>query len=283
MGAEVSFETRNQQGKCPDFRARFTDGEIVVEAVSPVYNPEVGHKSTSRITLLNLIEGSVPNGWQVAVRELPEIGPSDSKREFKTAIQRLLDLPPPADSDTDVESVLELSTGSIRLHLYPSVSGGDRIIVEPALSAWGDSEKRIKNAVHRKRKQVRGSDMPVLLAVQNSSIMASFEDYDIALFGRGFETYDQSDQLIETGFRPTGALNEKREKLPTYAGVLAFLEMGFMGGQPPVLYQHPRFSGILPRAVLELQVRTYDREAGFVRVKESQNESLMQGLKVVRV
>lgn len=281
MGAEVSFEIKNREGKCPDFIARFPDAPIIVEAVSPVYNPEVEGESTSRIPLLDFIESKVPDGWRVEVWKLPDIGPSDSKREFKKAIERMLAIPPPTDSSIDVECALELSTGMIRLHLSSSISQGDKIIVEPPLTAWGDSEKRIKNALHRKRKQVRNSDLPVLLAIQNSSIIARFEDYDIALFGR---TLDRRRTVGGTGFSPTGALNEKRDKTPTYAGVLAFLEMSFPGGGPaPVLYQHSRFSGTLPKAVLELELRRYDEQAACIRVKESENADLMQGLRFVRV
>ena len=283
MGAEVSFEIKNQEGKCPDFIARFSDTAIIVEAVSPLFNPEVEGKSTRRIPLLNFIESKVPDGWRVAVWELPDIGRSDSKIEFKKAIERMLAIPPPTDSSIDVERALELSTGLIRLHLWPSISQGIKVLVEPVLTAWGDSEKRIKYVIHRKRKQVRSSDLPVLLAVQNTSISGSFEDYDIALFGRTFDRYDQLMRLVEVGFSPTGILNEKRDKAPTYSGVLAFLQMGFLGGTPPVLYQHPRFSGTLPKAVLELELRRYDEQAACIRVKESENADMMQGLRFVRV
>lgn len=279
MGAEVSFEVKNREGKCPDFIARFPDAPIIVEAVSPGYNPEVEGKSTSRIPLLDFIESNVPEGWHVEVWELPDIGPSDSKREFKKAVERMLAIPSSTDSSVHMECALELSTGMIRLHLSPSITEGAKMIVEPPLTAWGDSEKRIKNAIHRKRKQVRNSELPVVLAVQNSSIIASFEDYDIALFGRTFERQDELGRVVENGFRPTGTLNEKRDKAPTYAGVLAFLEMSFPGGGPaPVLYQHSRFSGTLPKAVLELELRRYDEQAACIRVKESENVGLMRGL-----
>jgi len=283
MGAEISFESRNQQRKCPDFMARFPDVSIVVEAVSPAFNREVEDESTSRIPLLDFIESKVPEGWRTAVWELPDIGPSDSKTGFKKEIERMLDIPSPTDSSTDLEWADELSTGVIRLHLFPSNSARDKILVEPALTAWGDSEKRIKYAIHRKRKQVRSSESPVLLAVQNTSISGSFEDYDIASFGRTFDRYDQLMRLVEVGFQPTGILNEKRDEAPTYAGVLAFVQTGFLGGRAPVLYQHPRFSGILPRAALELEVRTYDHQAACIRVKESENVDLMRGMRFVRV
>ncbi|HXU36424.1 MAG TPA: hypothetical protein VN937_08680 [Blastocatellia bacterium] len=284
IGAEVSFEVKNRQGKCPDFIARFPDAPIIVEAVSPVYNPEVESKSTGRVSLLNFIESKIPNGWQCTVWELPHIGPSDSKREFKKAIERMLELPVQASASRDVKLVHSLSTGLIRLQLSPSITDGAKIIVEPPLTAWGDSEKRIKSAIHRKRKQVRNSDLPVLLAVQNSSIVASFEDYDIALFGRTFERQDGLGRVVETGFRPTGTLNQKRDRAPTYAGVLAFLEMSFPGGGPtPVFYHHSRFSGMLPKAVLELEVRRYDEQSARVRVKESERADLMRGLGFVRL
>ncbi len=48
---------------------------------------------------------------------------------------------------------------------------------------------------------------------------------------------------------------------PTWAAVLAFLNVGFLGGPDPVLYLHPRFGGRLPEALVALENRRYDAEA----------------------
>jgi hypothetical protein len=76
------------------------------------------------------------------------------------------------------------------------------------------------------------------------------------LFGSGYERYDEPRRFVEKAFAPHGLFNEKRDTPPTVAGVLAFLTVGFNACTAPVLYRHPRFSGVLPKALLQLLIRT---------------------------
>ena len=54
---------------------------VTVEAVSPVYDAYAGETAKNRIPLLQIIEDAAPAGWGVAVWELPNIGPADSKTQ----------------------------------------------------------------------------------------------------------------------------------------------------------------------------------------------------------
>ncbi len=265
LGAELSFQTTNAQGKCPDFVVDFPDGRIIVEAIAPVFNAAVGEEAKNRIPLLDFIDSKIPDGWSVAVWDLPDIGPAESKKEFRRAVTRLLDIPPPTQDATDFELCEEIQLGSIRLHLWPGTSNKRRVITDGILAGLDDSETRIRHALRKKRRQVRGSTAPVLLAVKASGISSDFEDFDIALFGRTYESYNVAGELVASGFTPSGEFNNNSGKAPTYAGLLAFLEMGWLGGPSPVLYRHPRAKVQLPKSLLALEERSYDAQAGEIQ------------------
>lgn len=283
LGADLQFESTNTNGRCPDFAAHFPDGKIIVEAIAPMFNATVGVEEKNRIPLLEIIDSQIPEGWLVGVWELPKIGPADSKREFKRTIARMLDVRPPTEDSTDLELTAELPSGIIRLHLWPGSSRTRRVAMEGVYTTFDNSEARIRHAIHQKRSQVRGSDAPVLLAIQASGISSSFEDFDIALFGRTYESYNERRELVETGFMASGEFNNKSDKAPTFAGVLAFLEMGWLGGPTPILYRHPRSVSVLPESVLKLEQRTYDRNAGEIRIQSSTVDNLLQKLRFVEI
>jgi hypothetical protein len=93
-----------------------------------------------------------------------------------------------------------------------------------------------------------------------SGISSDLEDFDRALFGSTFERIDIGRQILETGFIANGEFTRqiRKEAAPTYAGVLAFLNVGLQHVADPVLYLHPRSSARLPSAVLNLRQRMYD-------------------------
>jgi len=283
LGADLAFETSNSEGKRPDFAANFPDCKIIVEAIAPTFNASVGVEAKNRIPLLEIIDSNIPDGWLVGVWELPKIGPADSKQDFKRAVERVLDILPPTEDATDFELTAELPSGVIRLHLWPGSSRNRRVAMEGVYTTFDNSEERIRHAIRQKRRQVRSSDAPVLLAIQASGISSSFEDFDIALFGRTYESYDRHGALVETGFTPSGEFNNKSDKAPTYAGALAFVDMGWLGGPAPVLYRHPRSSSVLPESVLRLAQRTYDAKAGKIRNQPSAEHNLMQKLRFVQM
>jgi hypothetical protein len=78
-------------------------------------------------------------------------------------------------------------------------------------------------------------------------------------------------------------LTENRDTTPTFAGVLAFLTVGFHACTAQVLYRHPRFSGILPEAMLQLEQRTYNEESHAIQLQPSTARGLVERLNFVKV
>lgn len=227
LGASIVIEDRNPDGRRPDFRAQFPDAAITVEAKAPIFDAATGAELKNRVPLLNFIESNVPIGWRVCVDQLPNIGPADSRKNFERTVQRMLNIPPPNEEDTDRELTAELPAGIIHLHLFPNLSN-ERLGWEAPISLIDNSQERIRLAVKRKRRQVRTSQTPVVLAIQASGICSDFEDFDLALFGSDYDRYDEHRRFVETGFMPNGVFNDKNsDKAPTFAGVLAFLNVGW--------------------------------------------------------
>lgn len=282
LGAAVEYEPDGAGGTRPDVRATFPDGAVVVEAVAPVFNAEVGEVARNYVPLLDLIEQRKPSGWHVGVPEIPAIGPNDSKKEFVRVVEEMLD---PATLDAEaghIELVRELGAGTIRLWLWPASRDSERVAIDPIMTAWDTSEKMIRKAVKSKKRQARGAGVPVLLAAYNSALGASWEDFDIALFGRTYERLDFQGRVVETGFEPSGAFNPHRTDPPTYAGVLAFIELGLAGGPQPIIYRQPRYTGTLPAALMDVEQRIYDAERGTVEVVPARRDDLMQALRFAR-
>jgi hypothetical protein len=282
LGATIELEQTNLEGRRPDFTARFPDETIIVEAVSPIFNCEASEIAKNRNPLFRIIESNIPQGWRVGVGELPKIGPSDSRKEFERRVKRMLSISPPSGSTRNIELFAEISTGVIRLYLCPGEVKSCRLMWEAPITAFDNSEERIRFAVKRKRSQVRSSHKPVLLAVEASGISSDFEDFDKALFGHTYESYNKEGQLEERGFKPDGAFNTRSNKPPAYAGVLAFLNVGFWGGPAPLLFSHPRFMGNLPKSILRLEERRYDKASNEIQVVSAKINDLMQRLKFVQ-
>lgn len=283
LGASIVLEDANPDGRRPDFKAEFPDAIVIVEAKSPVFNGETGEELKRRIPLLNYIESKIPTGWLVSVWQVPDIGPSESRKHFERVVNQMLDVPRPHQDDTYRELIEEFGNGIIHLHLIPKPLNNSRLGWEAPISLVDNSQSRIIHAVKSKRKQVRNSQAPVLLAIQASGISSDFEDFDMALFGGGFERYDENHRLVETGFLPNGIFNNKSDKAPTYAGVLAFLNVGFNICVGPVLYHHPRFSGTLPNALLQLEQRKYNGIINVIETVSSKSPHLNETLNLVKV
>jgi hypothetical protein len=282
LGASIELEETNAEGRRPDFTAKFPDETIIVEAVSPIFNSEAGEIVKNRSPLFRIIESNIPQGWHVGVWKVPKIGPNDSKKEFKRAVKQMLSISPPSEGTGDIELSTEISTGVIHLHLWPGEMKSRRLMWEVPVTAFDNSEERIRYAVKRKRSQVRSSHKPVLLAIEASGISSDFEDFDKALFGHTYESYNLRMQLDEKGFKPDGLFNARSNKPPTYAGVLAFLNVGLWGGPAPLLYNHPRFVGNLPKSILRLEQSKYDAASNEIQVVSAKINDLMQRLKFVQ-
>lgn len=281
LGGSLVFENDNRDGKRPDFNVQFSDVTIIVEAKAPIFNDATGEQLKSQAPLHDFIESNIPKGWGVSVCQLPTIGPADSQKEFKRTIENMLRIPPPSEENENNELIEELPTGIIHLHLWSKKITSKQLMSDAPIAAFDNSEVRIRYAVKKKREQVRGSEEPVLLAIHASGIGSGFDDFDMALFGRGYARHDKQRRLVETGFAPDGIFNERNAKTPTHAGVLAFLTVGFNACTSPVLYRHPRFSGILPEALLRLEQRMYNEKFNEIQIQPSRMQSLVERLNFV--
>lgn len=282
LGASVLMETETQSGSRPDITACFEDVEIVIEATSPTFNSELGEDAKLRTPLLDIIEAHAPEGWSIAVETLPEIGPSDSKKEFRREVKKKLTLPPPSPEAKEQIISVTVSQGEVVLKLFPKRYADDRaIIIEPGYAYFDDTESRVRRKVKSKRKQVRDVEASVLLAIDGKGLSSDPEAFDRALFGSSAEVLNENRQTERTFFDANGAFMSG-EGEPTYAGVLAFFELGFGDGCDPILFLHPRFKGKLPQELLQLEQHTYVGDSG-VQVEPSQNSGFLKQLNFVRV
>ena len=226
LGATIVVEPDSAAGTRIDFEARFPDGAISVEAKSPVFMGYLGDTIRGRNPLLDIIEGLVPDGWTAWVSELPNIGPADSKRSFKSAVETMLgDISPPKEGTSSQTLSREIDVGTVTIELYPKRTGGSPIGVEPVLSWVGsDGIDRIRRAVKAKRRQARNADLPTLLAIGVAAGIArtDIEDFDRALYGERVAIVGMNRQIMAEEFRATGIFARESSDPSTYAGLLAF-------------------------------------------------------------
>jgi hypothetical protein len=272
LGASIEVEQSVEEtSRRPDFRAQFPDRAVTVEATVPELNRVVGKRMDWNEELVEIIESLTPEGWSVQVWHVPELGPNDSKREFKRTIaQAFAGVPtqPPADA-TPIE-ITDRFGADLRLTLWPGRIGGRVAGVRGVASGVDDTEERIRAAVTYKKKQVRNSTSPVVLAI-SASPFGGLDDFDQALYGLTFESVDQQGKTIRTGFKPTGVFGRNRPEPPTYAAVLAYRSVGFTEVVDPVLYLHPRSKAKLPEALMNLQVRSLDSNGVQIRAARMKN------------
>lgn len=88
---------------------------------------------------------------------------------------------------------------------------------------------------------------------------------------------------VACGFSPDGLFVSSGDGDPTYAGVLAFLQVGFSGSVQPVLYHHPRFSGKLPVGLRQLERRRFVRSPRGIAVEAATVDDIMARLRPVEV
>ncbi len=290
LGGDIEVEPESEAGTRIDFRVRFADGEVGVEVVSPVFDPDAGDVMKHRRPLLEIIESLAPPGWRIMVDALPDLGPSDSKRRFKAAVERLLDTEPPEPAAGLKRVETRLREGKLRLGILPQRTSGveGRVIMsEPAVAAWNTSEEKIRKAIKKKRLQGRNVEIPSILAVYANGISTTFEDFDHALYGRevgvlGTETATGALDVSGSEFHRDGVFN-KGEGDPTWAAVLAFVNVYLGDGSDPVLYLHPRFQGDLPETLTSIERRSFDPVAGSVNMVPSGRPGFMKGLSFVSV
>jgi hypothetical protein len=288
LGADIEVEPESEAGTRIDFFARFPDSTVSVEAVSPVFDADAGETAKRRSTLLDIVESLAPPSWRIMVVELPDLGPSDSRRQFKMTIKELLDTVPPEVGAEPMDLLSELPSGEVHLRVLPEHgpgnAGGPVIVAHPALTTFDNSEEKIRKAVKRKRRQGRNVNTPAILAIHATGISSEFHDFDLALYGREVGFYDTyARQITKSAFQADGMFNRRSGNEPTFAAVLAFVNVNFPGGPDPILYLHPRFRGNLPESFLDIETRSYDAEIKAVIVEPSRRTGFLGQLGFVSV
>jgi hypothetical protein len=204
----------------------------------------------------------MPPDSSVRVWRLPKIRPNDSKQQFKkTIIEIVAQLTPAHVNGDPIEVEVDFGElGELSLTLVPKRSEKRAVAVRAVISGVDTTQRRIQAAIKRKKKQVKKTGTPVILAVRTDAF-GDLEDYDRALFGSTFERVGLSGRTIETGFTPDGLFVKRRTEAPTYAGLLAYTAAAIPRVVDPILYIHQGFDGVLPEALMNFEVRTL-REGG---------------------
>jgi hypothetical protein len=186
IGASIQIEEENTDGTRPDYTVNFSNSTVIVEATAPIYNASAGVEFGNYEPLLEIIERELPPDTQVMVMSLPQLGPADSKKRFREAVRQLGSGIPLSGASQPIEAVTNISEGEIHLIFFPGRSAYPRVLCEPAVSFFDNSQQRIVSAVRKKRKQARNAAAPVLLAIQGG-IATDWNDFDMALFGHTYE------------------------------------------------------------------------------------------------
>jgi hypothetical protein len=258
LGADIDCEPENPIDRSRvDFVATFSDETVFVEAVSPVLDKELGAILERESPLTQLIKVSVPPGWAADVKELPNVGPDESKRHIKALLQREMNIPPPTRDDEEVEVRGSFEQGDLRVILFPQSRHGlsaDTKIAISAVGYWPNDQAALRGAVKRKYRQLSNLDGTSLVALNMTSTTSRREDLDRALLGTSVTRLDQHGNEVGRYFQRDGLFAGGQGE-PTISGVLAFPQVGFLRCDDPVLWVHPRFEGKFPRALNDLETR----------------------------
>ena len=252
LGGKFCIELENSNGKCPDFLVSFGGHQLIIEVVSPSFDSEGDEERKRDELLIEFINANTPTSWRICVIQLPNIGYADSKKEFKrTFLQMCDELPDKPQEEWDYKSK-KLESGLLHLVFFPQEQRNSS-----RMYSIGCAENRIKYAAKKKRKQVRGESLPVLLAIHGSGYGVKFDDFDRALFGYKTIIEHTSNNLQKAIVKPDGIFLEsgKEDKSPTFAGILAFKRVDLFRHPDPVIYHHPRFFGELPEEIMIFEQR----------------------------
>lgn len=280
LGADLEAEQVLSNGRRPDFTAHFKDLSIIVEAIAPIYNANAGNEIKNRNPLTNFIEAHIPNNWDIALFNLPPIGPAASQKEFKKVVLEMMEELNATEPTQELRLRKNLNSGFIEIWAIPLAKtrkSKPKLIIEAPITTFSNAEERIKHAYKKKKEQVKNAQYPVLLAIQGNPLFTDREDFDCALLGHTSSRLDQNLQIQEIGFKANGELtnNLSSNSQPKYAGVLVFLETGFLNCPAPILYLHPRFKGILPDELQKLEHRFFDIETQSIRSKPASDVTFM--------
>lgn len=269
-------------GSKPDFLARFGKKALIVEATAPIFHAETQAQMGKQNHLKAIVGSLVPVGWAALLHRLPDLGPADSKREFKRVLRRSLeDQGPPTEKGEHREARVAVGSQYVELTLIAMEDPKIKIAGGPGFGFYGNGVEKIRKTVRKKRPQVRDANCPVILAVNASEIFSKIGDFDKALLGHQRRVYDvESEKVTEDRFVADGVFDPVGDELPTFAGVLAYIEAGFFCSREPVLYVHPRFGGSFPEPFQRLETRSYDPGVGIIKT-EARGEPVLAALNPV--
>ncbi len=277
LGGEFALEQENSSGSCPDFLVNFSEHQLVIEVVSPSFDGEGDDERIKDAPLLEFINKHAPRDWSIDIIQLPKVGPQDSKKEFKRAFRQACNSLPAEPEKKWYYVNLPIQYGQLHLGFFPEKLGNEAIVYS-RMYPFGDAKDGIRQAVKRKRKQVRAEALPVLLAIHGSGYGVTFEDFDRALFGEVF-TIAGGDSVEKIQFKPSGLFLEsgKEGKSPTYAGVLAFKRIDIIRKSDPVIYHHPRFTGELPMQLMNFEQREF-QSSNKIKIQPAKCQNILAEL-----
>jgi len=259
LGADIECEPENPIDRSRvDYAATFPEGVVFVEAVSPELDKELGAILERESPLTQLIKDNVPPGWAADVKELPNVGPDESRRQIKALLQRKMNISPPTRDDDEVEVRGSFEQGDLRVILFPQsrhgLSADTKIAASNLIEYFPNDHAALLGALQRKYRQLRNLDGTCLVALNMFSTTASRDDLDRALFGTSVTQFDRHMNEVRQ-YRKSDGLFAGGEGEPTILGVLAFPKVGFLRCDDPVLWVHPRFEGMFPQALNDLETR----------------------------
>jgi hypothetical protein len=260
IGADpIEYEPPTLDGRNRiDWAATFADGYASVEATLPIANAVVDDTMAARSASVEMVVRHAPPGWHVMVHSVPTFHPGQSLQPLRQVLREAYRDAPTISPGAQWSFERYLSEGHLDVSLLalsnPDPSAPAQWGSGPAVGFMDDTSSVLQSAIRAKRRQVKHAARPVLIALCTAGSGGhQVDNFDIAVLGRTVWNADTG----STRFDPSGELRpqSRGKEEPTFAGVLAFPDLGMRGGSDPILYQHPRFTGLLPSAFSQLRRR----------------------------
>ena len=252
LGADVEPEPVGSNGTRVDFRAIFPSGPVIsVECVSKRFNQSAQQVIERQLKMASLLDAVGPTNWAIHLEQLPDAhSPDDFKPYSEQAEAFYRTLPEPSEGGPRFTFEWTGLHGPMELEAIPFPKGTMPNRFGPGIAYADDSILRLKDALidTQKRRQARGADQPVFLAMDCPVGGPDAEDLDQALFGQTVDHRGLGGRVsVSTSFNANGLLVTDTG-IP-FAGVWAFLRLSLFGAAGPVLYLNPYQRWTLPDAL----------------------------------
>lgn len=282
-GNEFVYEQTMADGNKPDFLVHTSFGDVVIEATAPVINAKVGEFYKKKNPLIEIIREETPESWVVLINKLPEIGFSDSKKEFKKVLRSEFKKLPSSYTKDELYKVEEnLTQGRLKLDILYKPGRINPIGIYPVTSYAENSKYRIERAIHKKRSQLKNVVHPVILAIQGSFTGTEYSDFDQVLYGNTYEQMNLMRQIVKRGFDANGLFIDGNLD-PTYQGILAIPRVGFTGISNPVLYLHQQASIKLKENFSCFDVKFYNEKENKIELIKQVDQQYLKQFQFVTV